>query len=66
MSTPKYRPQDLGQLYKSKQLEQEKIEQDKKILEALRRRLEDKIKDPQTAKKAAVIIESWIHSSKSK
>jgi len=35
--------------------------EDKKLIEALRRRLNDKLQDPKLAKKAALILESWIN-----
>lgn len=39
--------------------------QDKKTIEALRERLNDKIqKDPKLAKKAALILEQWLKKTK--
>ena len=38
--------------------------QDKKLIEALRQRLNEKLQDPKLAKKAALILESWIHQKR--
>lgn len=34
---------------------------DKQLIEALRKRLNEKLLDPKAAKKAALILEAWIH-----
>jgi hypothetical protein len=34
---------------------------DKKLIEALRSRLNEKLKNPQVCKKAALILSTWIH-----
>lgn len=50
MAAPKIKTAELPNLY------------EKKIVETLRERLNDKIqKDPKLAKKAALIIEQWIN-----
>jgi hypothetical protein len=57
MAAPKIKPNQLGSLFgeKSPNLH------DKKIVESLRERLNEKIqKDPKIAKKAALIIEEWL------
>ncbi len=68
MASPKYKPQDLGHLYSSQKKEQVRAKtlQDKKLLEALKKRLEELLTDPRQAKKAAIILESWINSKKNK
>ncbi len=58
MGEPKIKLSELGKLFtdgKDKNL------QDKKLIEALRKRLNEKLQDPKMAKKAALILESWIH-----
>jgi len=37
---------------------------DKKLIEALRQRLNEKLQDPKLARKAALILESWIHQKR--
>lgn len=58
MGEPKIKLSELGKLLtdgKDKNL------QDKKLIEALCKRLSEKLQDPKMAKKAALILESWIH-----
>ena len=58
MGEPKIKLSELGKLLtdgKDKNL------QDKKLIEALCKRLNEKLQDPKMAKKAALILESWIH-----
>ncbi|MCM2351110.1 MAG: hypothetical protein NDI69_13905 [Bacteriovoracaceae bacterium] len=55
MSAFKMRPEELAKLYG----------QDKKIVESLIKRLNDKLlNDPKSAKKAALIIEQWLKKTK--
>lgn len=59
MAAPKYKSADLSKLFAGKSKDDNL--HDKKTVEALRERLNDKIqKDPQLAKKAALIIEQWL------
>lgn len=56
MALPKKKPQNYQQLYS---------EHDKQIVEALRKRLNDRIQnDPVVCKKAAMILESWLNPKK--
>lgn len=68
MAAPKYKPKELGQLYTSRKDESSQTQtlHEKKLIEALRERLNEQLKDPQKAKKAAIILESWINSKKNK
>lgn len=62
MAAPKIKPIQLGKLYESG--EQQSSLHDKKIIESLRERLNEKIqKDPVLQKKAALIIENWLKKS---
>jgi hypothetical protein len=59
MGAFKIRPDSLSKLYHEK--DPSKNLHDKKIIESLTERLNEKIqKDPKLAQKAALIIESWI------
>jgi hypothetical protein len=58
MATIKIRPTDLGKLFPDGK---DQTTQDKKLIEALKQRLNDKLQDPEMAKKAAMILESWIN-----
>ncbi len=65
MAAPKIKPTQLSKLYSSG--EQQSSLHDKKIIESLRERLNEKIqKDPTLQKKAALIIESWLKKSPKK
>lgn len=65
MAAPKIKPNDLAKLYSSG--EQQYSLQDKKIIESLRERLNEKIqKDPTLQKKAALIIETWLKKTPKK
>lgn len=56
MGQPKLKPTDYALLYSDR---------DKKIIEALKKRLNDKIQnDPKTCKKAALILENWLNQKK--
>lgn len=64
MAAPKLSPKQLASLYPDKTQESPNL-RDKKIIEALRMRLNDKIaNDPKMCKKAALILEQWIHQKK--
>lgn len=53
--------------YKTMPWSEDKNLHEKKIIEALKQRLNDKIiKDPSIAKKAALIIEEWLRQKSSK
>lgn len=59
MAAPKIKANHLGKLFSSG--EQHSPLQEKKIIESLIERLNEKIeKDPTLQKKAALIIEAWI------
>lgn len=61
MAAPKIKPSDLAKLFpegKTSPLQQ------KKLIEALRQRLNEKLQDPKMAKKAALILESWINQKR--
>lgn len=62
MAALKFKPSDLAKLYPENK---DQSLQDKKLIEALRQRLNEKLQDPQMAKKAALIVESWIHKKRS-
>ncbi len=62
MAAPKFKPSDLAKLFPESK---DRSLKDKKIIEALRQRLNEKLEDPQVAKKAALILESWIHKKRS-
>jgi len=60
MAAPKIRPSSLGKLYQETNSSSRNLH-DKKIVESLIERLNEKImRDPKTAKKAALIIENWL------
>lgn len=62
MAAPKYKTSDLMKLYPESD---ERNLHDKRIIEALKQRLNDKIhQDPESAKKAALIIENWLKKPK--
>jgi hypothetical protein len=58
MAALKIKPTDLGKLFPDGK---DEALQNKKLIEALRQRLNDKLQDPKMAKKAAMILESWIN-----
>ena len=58
MAALKINPQDLAKLFPDGK---DQALQDKKLIEALRSRLNQKLQEPQMAKKAALILEAWIH-----
>ena len=61
MAAPKIKPADLTRLYSE---EKDQNLQDKKLIESLKRRLNEKLSDPQVARKAALILASWINQKK--
>ncbi len=62
MAIPKYKSSDLKKLYPENQ---ENNLRDKRIIEALRERLNEKLlNDPKAVKKAALILENWINKKK--
>ncbi len=66
MASSKYKTQELARLYAAQKKEKGQLDtlQEKKILEALKKRLEELLQNPHKAQKAALIIESWINSQK--
>jgi hypothetical protein len=68
MAAPKFNPNDLGRLYaKGPEVDgKDQTLHEKKLIEALKERLNETLKNPQEAKKAAVILESWINTKKRK
>lgn len=66
MGAPKYSSSELQKLYQEKQKETTNL-QDKKSIEALKQRLNDKIlNSPELQKKAAQILEMWINKKTKK
>jgi hypothetical protein len=61
MAAPKLKPADLASLF---QPDREQSLQDKRLIEALRQRLNEKLQDPKEARKAALILESWINKKR--
>lgn len=61
MAAPKLKAADLAKLF---QPDREQSLQDKRLIEALRQRLNEKLQDPQMARKAALILESWINKKR--
>lgn len=64
MAAPKLTPDGLRKLFQEEEEEEEeeRNQRDKKQVEALRSRLQERLtKDPGACKKAAVILESWIN-----
>lgn len=62
MGAPRIKTSDLAKLYQEKTVDSL---QDKKIIESLQKRLNDKIQnDHRMAKKAALIIEQWLKKPK--
>jgi hypothetical protein len=61
MAAPKIKPSDLAKLFPEG--ETSTLHQ-KKLIEALRQRLNEKLQDPRMAKKAALILESWINQKR--
>jgi hypothetical protein len=58
MGARKFNSRDLGKLYSENNTQNI---QDKKFIEALKNRLNERIQqDPQLARKAALIIEKWL------
>jgi len=61
MAAPKIKTSSLSKLYHQEPNSSSKNLHDKKIVESLIERLNEKIiRDPKTAKKAALIIENWL------
>lgn len=58
MAAPKIKPSELKILFSEGK---DQSLQDKKFIEAIKNRLNEKLQDPKLAKKAALILESWIH-----
>jgi len=61
MAAPKIKPSDLAKLFPEG--ETSPLQQNK-LIEALRQRLNEKLQDPKMAKKAALILESWINQKR--
>lgn len=61
MAAPKIKPTELAKLFESGR---DQSLQDKKYIEALRQRLNEKLEDPKAAKKAAMILSSWINQKR--
>lgn len=62
MGAPKYSSSDLQKLYQEKESTNLR---DKKTIEALKQRLNDKIQNsPELQKKAALILEQWLNKKK--
>ena len=60
MAAPKIKPSSFAKLYQEGDPHSKNLH-DKKIVESLIERLNEKImRDPKTAKKAALIIENWL------
>lgn len=65
MAAPKLTPDRLRKLFQEE--EEERNQRDKKQVEALRSRLQERLtKDPGACKKAAIILESWINKKPKK
>ena len=58
MAASKIKPTDLGKLFPDGK---DQTLHEKKLIETLRQRLNDKLQDSKMAKKAAMILESWIN-----
>ena len=58
MAAIKIKPTELAKLFSDGK---DQTLQDKKLIEALKKRLNEKLQDPKLAKKAALILESWIN-----
>lgn len=58
MAALKIKTSDMAKLYPDGK---DQALQEKKLIEALRQRLNEKLQDPKMAKKAALILESWIN-----
>ena len=62
MAAPKFKSSDLKNLFPDNR---ENNLRDKRIIEALTKRLNEKLlKNPQDCKKAAMILENWINKKK--
>jgi hypothetical protein len=61
MGAPKLKPSELKSLFPE---EKDKSLQDKKFIEALKNRLNEKLQNPVYAKKAALILSDWINRKK--
>lgn len=61
MAALKIKPKELAKLFPE---DKDQALQDKKLIEALRSRLNEKLQDPKLAKKAAQILELWINSKR--
>ena len=61
MAAPKIKPSELKPLFSEGK---DQSIQDKKFIEAIKNRLNEKLQDPKLAKKAALILENWIHKNK--
>lgn len=57
MAAPKVKPSEYAKLF-------QKDSDDKKLIEALRQRLNEKLADPKNAKKAALILETWLNQKR--
>lgn len=58
MGAPKYKPSELQKLYAE---DSNQNLHDKQIIEALKKRLNEKLQNnPELSKKAALILESWL------
>ncbi len=68
MAAPKFKPADLSRLYAARSEDNGKDQtlHDKKLIEALKERLNERLKNPLEARKAAIILESWINTKKNK
>jgi hypothetical protein len=68
MAAPKFKPANLGRLYAAHPEADGKDQtlHDKKLIEALKERLNERLKNPLEARKAAIILESWINTKKNK
>lgn len=61
MAAPKIKPSELAKLFPDGS---DQTLQQKKLIEALKQRLNEKLTDPKMAKKAALILESWINQKR--
>lgn len=61
MAAPKINPKDLAKLFPE---DKDQPLQQKKLIEALKQRLNEKLQDPKMAKKAALILENWINKKR--
>ena len=61
MGTPKIKSSELKKLYSE---DASQSLQNKKLIEGYIKRLNELLKDPKQAKKAALILEEWLRKSK--